>query len=111
VALSRFDSTSHLLPLFVIAPNNGACGRYATTPVVGCSAHYGAQTHYQPARATTAGPRGAARRRRGPGSANPGATSVPGDSAASTTAAPTPANPVPSAPTNVIQALASFLLK
>jgi ABC-type transporter Mla subunit MlaD len=111
VALSRFDSTSHLLPLFVIAPNSGACGQYATKPVAGCSAHYGAQTNYQPARATTAGPRGAGRRGRGPGSANAPATSAPGDSTATTTPGPTPTSPIPPAPTNVIQALTSFLLK
>lgn len=47
-SLSRFDSTSHVLPLKLVAPHNGACGRYATKPVQGCSAHYGAHPAYQP---------------------------------------------------------------
>jgi ABC-type transporter Mla subunit MlaD len=45
-SLSRFDSTSHLLPLLLMAPHNGACGRYATKPVAGCGAHYGSQPAY-----------------------------------------------------------------
>jgi ABC-type transporter Mla subunit MlaD len=49
-SLSRFDSTSHLLPLELIAPNHGACGNYSSTPVQGCSAHYGSQPSYQPER-------------------------------------------------------------
>jgi phospholipid/cholesterol/gamma-HCH transport system substrate-binding protein len=53
-ALSRFDSTSHMLPLLLIAPNNGSCGNYATTPVPGCSAHYGSQPPYRPTSATAA---------------------------------------------------------
>jgi ABC-type transporter Mla subunit MlaD len=47
-SLARFDSTSHLLPLLLMAPNNGKCGRYATKPVPGCGAHYGAQPAYHP---------------------------------------------------------------
>jgi ABC-type transporter Mla subunit MlaD len=49
-ALARFDATSHLLPLELIAPNHGACGNYSTTPVQGCSAHYGSQPPYKPQR-------------------------------------------------------------
>lgn len=49
-SLARFDSTSHILPLLVVAPNNGACGQFATSPVAGCSAHYGAAPAYQPER-------------------------------------------------------------
>jgi phospholipid/cholesterol/gamma-HCH transport system substrate-binding protein len=45
-SLSRFDSTSHLLSLLLVAPQNGTCGRYATSPTPGCSAHYGAQPPY-----------------------------------------------------------------
>jgi ABC-type transporter Mla subunit MlaD len=51
-SLARFDSTSHILPLFLLAPQNGACGSYATKPVAGCSAHYGSQPRYQPERAS-----------------------------------------------------------
>jgi phospholipid/cholesterol/gamma-HCH transport system substrate-binding protein len=47
-SLSRFDSTSHLLPLLLISPHNGKCGRYATKPVPGCSAHFGSQPAYHP---------------------------------------------------------------
>lgn len=49
-SLARFDSTSHILPLLIVAPNNGTCGNYATKPVAGCSAHYGSQPAYQPER-------------------------------------------------------------
>ncbi len=47
-SLSRFDSTSHVLPLMLIAPHSGACGKYSTKPVSGCSAHYGANPPYHP---------------------------------------------------------------
>ncbi len=47
-SLARFDATSHLLPLLVVAPQNGRCGNYATKPVPGCTAHYGAQPAYHP---------------------------------------------------------------
>jgi ABC-type transporter Mla subunit MlaD len=51
-SLARFDSTSHILPLFLMAPQNGSCGSYATSPVAGCSAHYGSQPRYQPERSS-----------------------------------------------------------
>ena len=47
-SLNRYDGTSHLLPLLLMAPGNGKCGRYATKPVKGCSAHYGSQPAYRP---------------------------------------------------------------
>ncbi|HET9104970.1 MAG TPA: MlaD family protein [Solirubrobacteraceae bacterium] len=47
-ALAREDATSHLLSIAVLAPANGACGNYATTPVAGCSAHYGSARAYTP---------------------------------------------------------------
>lgn len=49
-SLARFDSTSHLLPILLVAPQNGECGNYATSPVPGCSAHYGSQPPYHPER-------------------------------------------------------------
>jgi ABC-type transporter Mla subunit MlaD len=62
--LARFDSISHLQPVFVFDPNNGACSSYATTPVPGCSAHYGSAPAYKPssalARRAAAGPAPAA---------------------------------------------------
>ncbi len=45
-SLSRYDSTSHVLPLKLIAPKGGACGNYATKPVAGCSARYGSHPAY-----------------------------------------------------------------
>lgn len=47
-SLARFDSTSHMLPLLLVAADNGACGNYATTPIPACSAHYGSHTPYKP---------------------------------------------------------------
>ena len=47
-SLSRFDSTSHVLPLMLMAPHGGSCGKYATKPVKGCTAHYGAHPAYHP---------------------------------------------------------------
>ena len=44
----RKPPTSHLLSLLLVAPQNGACGRYATTATPGCSAHYGSQPTYSP---------------------------------------------------------------
>ena len=51
-SLSRFDATSHLLPIFLVGAQNGACGNYATKPVAGCSAHYGSEPRYKPSAAT-----------------------------------------------------------
>ena len=39
-SLSRFDSVSHLLSIFLVGANNGACGNYATKPVQGCQATF-----------------------------------------------------------------------
>jgi ABC-type transporter Mla subunit MlaD len=52
-SLARFDSTSHILPILLVAPQNGACGNFATSPVPGCSAHYGQAPPYQPERPRT----------------------------------------------------------
>jgi len=40
-AMSRFDATSHMLGFALLAPNNGTCTLYATTPVAGCSSNFG----------------------------------------------------------------------
>lgn len=113
-SLARFDSTSHILPLFLLAPNNGACASYATTPVQGCSAHYGAQPTYQPQR-RTGGRRTAARSRSAAGQARPGQSGAPPAPPATTPGSvpgvPLPLPSVPSNPTSVLQALSSFLLK
>jgi ABC-type transporter Mla subunit MlaD len=50
-SLARFDQTSHLLSVLLIGPQSGACGNYATTPVAGCSAHYGTGPKYTPSKA------------------------------------------------------------
>lgn len=47
---ARFDSTSHLVPAFLIDVANGACGAYATKPVAGCNAHYGQAPAFKPSR-------------------------------------------------------------
>jgi ABC-type transporter Mla subunit MlaD len=51
-SLARFDTTSHMLAILLISPDNGVCGNYATTPVPACSAHYGRQAAFTPAAAT-----------------------------------------------------------
>jgi phospholipid/cholesterol/gamma-HCH transport system substrate-binding protein len=50
--VARYDGISHLIVPYFIAPNNGACGTYATTPVAGCSAHYGSAPTYTPVAAS-----------------------------------------------------------
>jgi ABC-type transporter Mla subunit MlaD len=47
-ATARYDSVSHILPAYVMSPNGGSCANYATTPVAGCSAHYGQVPTYTP---------------------------------------------------------------
>ncbi|MFL5830620.1 MAG: MlaD family protein [Solirubrobacteraceae bacterium] len=46
-SLARFDGNSHMLSILLVGAKNGACGAYATTPVDGCSAHYGSQPAYR----------------------------------------------------------------
>ena len=53
-SLARFDKVSHLLAILLVGAHNGACTPYATKPVAGCSAHYGQQPAYTPARAAAA---------------------------------------------------------
>ena len=117
-SLARFDGTSHILPLYVIAPQNGACGQYATRPVAGCSAHYGQQPAYQPASAARPHRQGAPAARRGHPTTAPHATAGGGSSSPAQPApaagptGPLPSLPAtPSVPTSVLQALSSFLLK
>jgi ABC-type transporter Mla subunit MlaD len=48
-ALSRYDSTSHLLSLLLVDPDHGACATYdSSAPIPGCSAHYGGAAAYTP---------------------------------------------------------------
>jgi ABC-type transporter Mla subunit MlaD len=116
-SLARFDSTSHILPLYLLAPDNGACGQYATKPVAGCSAHYGQQPSYQPERragARRSAATGATRHSASGGRAIPGtgtSTGPPPTGAAVAPTGPPASTPPGSGPTNVLQALSSFLLK
>ncbi|HEY2160574.1 MAG TPA: MlaD family protein [Solirubrobacteraceae bacterium] len=118
-SLARFDGTSHILPLYVIAPQNGACGQYATKPVAGCSAHFGQQPGYQPARAKRARARGGPAGRPASSTASPssqagGGPSSPSQSApaaGATGALPVPAPAPPASPSGVLQAIANYLLK
>ena len=45
---ARFDSTSHMVPSFLVDLAAGACGAYATKPVPGCDAHYGQVPPFRP---------------------------------------------------------------
>ncbi|HEY2770109.1 MAG TPA: MlaD family protein [Solirubrobacteraceae bacterium] len=47
-SLSRYDGTSHMLSILLEGPGNGTCGNYTTTPVAGCSAHFGSQKAFAP---------------------------------------------------------------
>jgi ABC-type transporter Mla subunit MlaD len=47
-SLARFDGTSHVLPLMLMAPDGGRCGNYATKPIAACTAHYGSHPPYHP---------------------------------------------------------------
>ena len=64
-ATSRFDEVSHLIPAHVISSE---CQQYATTPVPGCSAHFGgvpvARASSQPPRAAATAPAAATAARR-----------------------------------------------
>jgi phospholipid/cholesterol/gamma-HCH transport system substrate-binding protein len=47
---ARYDSVGHLAVAYLIDPQDGACGAYASKPVPGCSANYGNQSAYTPSR-------------------------------------------------------------
>lgn len=69
-SLARFDATSHMLSILLVGARNGTCGNYSTTPVPGCSAHYGTNPAYKPQKAASAagvggGTSGTAARTRG----------------------------------------------
>ncbi len=131
-SLSRYDSTSHMLAILLLAPDNGACGNYATTPVPACSAHYGSQSAYASAASDTGarrrGSRAATRapKARGPlpslidaagaglaastrGATAPSATATP--AAGAGTPAPSPVAPPSTPGAGSLQSLANFLLK
>jgi phospholipid/cholesterol/gamma-HCH transport system substrate-binding protein len=106
-SLARFDATSHLLSVLLIGPQSGACGLYATTPVPGCSAHYGTAPKFTPspalAKQSTAH---AARTGRTP-AAGTAASTTPG----SPTAPGSPSQPAsPSSAASLPQSLLSQIL-
>jgi ABC-type transporter Mla subunit MlaD len=88
---ARYDSISHILPAYLMNPNGGACGTFATTPVPGCSAHYGTGAVYTPSKR-------AAKHDRRTRAANAPAPAAVAPAAAQAAPAPTPAptngNPV-----------------
>lgn len=105
-SLAREDATSHLLPAFLIGPANGLCSFYATTPVAGCSAHFGQQATYTPAPASVGKP--AAVRNAAAGS--PAAsTTAPVASQAPSASTATSANPVSAVQQKVQQLLQNVL--
>jgi virulence factor Mce-like protein len=120
-SLARFDGTSHILPLYVLAPQNGACGQYATKPVPGCSAHYGQQPGYQPApakrahrrSASAAQPRTSGPARSAPAGGAPSAPTTPrrGGGVTGALPVPLPATPPPPSPSGVLQAIANYLIR
>jgi phospholipid/cholesterol/gamma-HCH transport system substrate-binding protein len=119
-SLARFDTDSHMLSILLVGAQNGLCGNYATTPVAGCSAHYGAQTAYRPAAATskrsTSTPPATTRTQ---GRRPTKAPARPGPAPAPTPSAPSPTGPTqPTPPTGPVQQtvntlgnLVNFLLK
>jgi ABC-type transporter Mla subunit MlaD len=86
-SLSRYDDTSHMLAISLIAPDNGLCGNYATTPVPVCSAHYGKQAAFTTDATTGKAKRAPAARRR------------PSAKAPRVSGHPAPATPEPPQPT------------
>jgi ABC-type transporter Mla subunit MlaD len=123
-ALSRYTSNGHLLSILLVDPNNGACSSYATKPVAGCSAHYGSQPAYTPARRghragktssstpSTAQPGSSTGQQPGSGQGSTGQTST--GQSTSTTPAPSPASGASSAVQKTGQALqnlVNYLLK
>ncbi len=124
-SLARFDSTSHMLGILLVGAKNGLCGAYSTTPVAGCSAHYGSAPAYQPASAPSsrthtgrlrAGSGGARQPARSApaqpvsAGAQPSASAPPGAAAA----APAPASGSTGAvqqTANTLQSLVNYLLR
>jgi ABC-type transporter Mla subunit MlaD len=116
-SLARFDATSHMLSFATVNLSN--CINYATTPVPGCSANYGAASSSAVARSA----RGAGTRARQPSSvgsssrASAPATGAPSSGTQSThrAAQPPATAPSPSPPAggvgSALQNLVDFLLK
>jgi phospholipid/cholesterol/gamma-HCH transport system substrate-binding protein len=107
-ALSRYDSTGHLLSVLLMGPDNGLCGNYATTPVAACSAHYGAQAAYTPQRRGahhSSAPRTGTSRPTTPTTAAPASTTP----TVTTPAAPTGVTGLTTGISNVVKKVVSSL--
>jgi ABC-type transporter Mla subunit MlaD len=92
-ALARFDSTSHMLSVLLIGPDDALCGSYATTPVAVCSAHYGSAAKFTPSSRL-------AQQAQGPTHSTATAAPTP-NGATTTTTATTPAAPTGASDTPV----------
>ncbi|MGH2870238.1 MAG: hypothetical protein ACRDNK_22040 [Solirubrobacteraceae bacterium] len=92
-SLARYDSTSHLLSILLLSPDNGVCGNYATTPVPACSAHYGTQPNFTPSAAAAS------------------AATPPNSAAARTAAAATATPGSPTQGARSLQGLVNYLLR
>jgi ABC-type transporter Mla subunit MlaD len=122
-SLGRHDSTSHLLSILLVGPQNGACGSYATTPVTGCSAHYGQQASYTPGTPPKAAGDGTAPRANSHAPHQPRRSrsrpAQPSAPAQTTTTTPAPTSTAPGAAaaapvqqtTQTLQNLVNYLLK
>jgi phospholipid/cholesterol/gamma-HCH transport system substrate-binding protein len=98
-SLAREDSTSHLLSILLIGPDNGQCAFYAAKPVAGCSAHYAPQTGATPAAA-----RPSARH-----ATTPGTSSATPTTSTSSTATPAASPVTPSKPSGLGSLLGGLL--
>jgi phospholipid/cholesterol/gamma-HCH transport system substrate-binding protein len=107
-SLSRYDGTSHMLSILLEGPGNGSCGNYATTPVAGCSAHFGSQKAFTPSSKSVPSRRprthAAAKRPAGPQPSTPQATAPSGSHQSAGSSSPKHGTPVqtpqlPSVPT------------
>ena len=116
----RYDEIGHLGVAFLIAPNNGLCDVYATTPVPGCSTNYGPSTT-TPARAPqpttpttpTAAPKSTALAPTTPAQTAPTTPTTPTTGATSPLLPPItlPTNPVTSSVSHTLQGLLHYLFK
>jgi ABC-type transporter Mla subunit MlaD len=117
-SLARFDSTSHMLSLLLIGPQNGACGVYSMTPVPGCSGHYGSGPKFTPAASLARQAQGRARTKAATAPV-PGATTTTATAPAATPTSPATSTVPPAAPaapsgngvSQTLQNLLNFLTK
>ena len=116
-----------MLSILLVGAQNGLCGAYATTPVTGCSAHFGQQPSYTPTAAQLRAFDGLAPRAGRPSPHRPGAPAAAAPAPASAPGATrtpavrgaaAPAAPIPPAPpvnpvgqvAGALQGLVNYLL-